>query len=318
MEDEGSTEDIRELGGFLALLSDLGTSEPAKRAADMEDQGLSGVSRELSSFCSELGRFLVFTRSWSSKNLRAELTSEANSIHNAMKQFWADTYGTGHDEHLLSHLARILFMKRKRVESGDASQLGQACASQEETWRAIRDVLELRLSYLKSKGIEDLHHVLTNDERNELIKRARADYEDSEEQRSLHDLDIKKGKHEGRERMGRGALRRSRAKSGSDAKGARSRPASQPTTRKSKALSKGREKVATGSLDNFLEVQKVKRWCRHLESICGTKQIWEMLVFTGRFEADMLREALRSCKEDGDVEEETQDADQQHWRRLRK
>ena len=30
----------------------------------------------------------------------------------------------------------------------------------------------------------------------------------------------------------------------------------------------------------------------------------------------MLREALRSSEQDGDVEEETQDADQQHWRRL--
>ena len=30
----------------------------------------------------------------------------------------------------------------------------------------------------------------------------------------------------------------------------------------------------------------------------------------------MLREALRSFEQDGDAEEDTQDADQQHWRRL--
>ena len=98
------------------MFSDRGASQPAERAADMEDEGLSRVSRELSSFCSELGRFLVFTRSWSSSNLREELTSEANLVHNAIKQCWADTYDTGHDEDLLSHLARLLFMKRKRVE----------------------------------------------------------------------------------------------------------------------------------------------------------------------------------------------------------
>ena len=265
MEEERHTEDICELGSFLALLSDLGTSEPAERAADMEDEGIFRVSRELSKFCSELGRFLVFTHSWSSKNLREELTSEANLIHKAMKQFWADTYGTGHDEDLLSHLARILFMRRRRVESGDASQPDQACASQEETWRAIRDVLELRQSYLKSKGIEDLRHVLTKDERKELSKRAKADYEDSEEQRSLQDLDIKKGKDEGREYMGGGALRRSKAKSQSDGKGDRSRGAPEPMTRKSK--------VQTGSLENFLEVQKWKRWCWQLQTICGTMQI---------------------------------------------
>jgi len=194
MEDERSSGDCRELGSFLAMLSDPDTSEPVERAADMEDEGRCRVSRELVSFFRELGMFLVFTRSWSSSNLREELTSEANCIHNAIKQFWADTYGTGDDEDLLSHLARLLFMKRKRVESADASQLGHACASQEETWRAIRDVLELRQSYLKSKGIENLRYVLTSDERVELTKRARADFEESEAQRILQDLDIEKGR----------------------------------------------------------------------------------------------------------------------------
>ena len=316
MENEHGSEDIREPGSFLALLSDLGTSELVERAADMEDEGLSRVSRELSSFFCELGRFLEFTRSWSSKNLREELTGEANLIHNAMKQFWADTYDTGHDDDLRSHLARILFMKRKRVESADASQLGLACASQEETWRAIRDVLELRQSYLKSKGIKDLRHVLTSDERIELTKRARADYEDSEEQRILQDLDIRNGKARGKQWRGKGALRRSKAKSEDDGKGACFRGAPQPARGKGKPKSKCHQKVGTGSLDTFLEAQKGKRWRRHLQRICGTKQIWEILAFTGRFEADKLREALRSSEQDGDVEEETQDVDGQYWRRL--
>ena len=80
------------------------------------------------------------------------------------------------------------------MESADASQLGHAFASQEETWRAIRDVLELRQSYLKSKGIENLRYVLTSDERVELTKRARADFEESEAQRILQDLDIENGR----------------------------------------------------------------------------------------------------------------------------
>ena len=88
-----------------------------------------------------------------------------------MRQFWEETYDTGYDGNLLKQHARHLFMKRKHVESADASQLGLAFASQEETWRAIRDVLELRQSYLKSKGIEDLRHVLTSDERAERTKR---------------------------------------------------------------------------------------------------------------------------------------------------
>ena len=58
MEDERSSGDCRELGSFLAMLSDRGTSQPAERAADMEDERSSGDSRELGSFFRELGSFL--------------------------------------------------------------------------------------------------------------------------------------------------------------------------------------------------------------------------------------------------------------------
>ena len=136
-----------------------------------------------------------------------------------MRQFWADTYDTGYDEDVLSQLARLLFMKRKRVESGVASQIGLAFASQEETWRAIRNVLELRQSYLKSKGIEDLRHVPTSDE---LTKRARADYEASEEQRALQARDVEKGKAKGKRWGGKGAAGRGKGKSkGKGSKGQR-------------------------------------------------------------------------------------------------
>ena len=78
------------------------------------------------------------------------------------------------------------------MESADASQLGLAFAAQEETWRAIRNVLELRQSYLKSRGIEDLRHVLTSAERAEFTKRVREDYEESGEQRALQERDVEK------------------------------------------------------------------------------------------------------------------------------
>ena len=124
--------------------------------------------------------------------------AEADEVHNAMQQFWESSYDTCYDKAVLKQLSHILSLKRKQIQSADASQLGHAFASQEETWRAIRDVIELRQSYLKSKGIDYLRHVLTSDERAELTKRARADYEDSEAQRILHDLDIGKGNAEGK------------------------------------------------------------------------------------------------------------------------
>ena len=64
------------------------------------------------------------------------------------------------------------------MESADASQLGHGdeedhsrdLASQEETWRAIRGVLELRHKYLESKGIADRCHVQTDEERGECMR----------------------------------------------------------------------------------------------------------------------------------------------------
>ena len=38
----------------------------------------------------------------------------------------------------------------------------------------------------------------------------------------------------------------------------------------------------------FLKEQKHKRWCRHLQRVCGTKQLWEVLAFSGTFDLDML------------------------------
>ena len=50
-----------------------------------------------------------------------------------MRQLWEEAYDTGYDEEVLSQLARLLFMKRKRVESADASELDLAFASQNKS-----------------------------------------------------------------------------------------------------------------------------------------------------------------------------------------
>ena len=56
-----------------------------------------------------------------------------------------------------------------------------------------------------------------------------------------------------------------------------------------------------------------------MQRVCGTKQIWEILVFTGRFDVETLEAALarRSSEQDGDAEEDTQGADQEQRRLLR-
>ena len=44
------------------------------------------------------------------------------------------------------------------------------------------------------------------------------------------------------------------------------------------------------SLQQFLRGQRRKRWCRHLQRVCGSKQLWEVLLFSGRFDVDTFRE----------------------------
>ena len=54
-------------------------------------------------------------------------------------------------------------------------------------------------------------------------------------------------------------------------------------------------KGGRGSLATFVRAQKRKRWCRHLQRVGGTKQIWEVLAFSGRFDIPMLLQALHQA-----------------------
>ena len=51
-----------------------------------------------------------------------------------------------------------------------------------------------------------------------------------------------------------------------------------------------------------------KRWCRHLQRICGTKQLWEVLAFTGRFDIDFFEKTLSQKDLGGDAEATGQDS----------
>ena len=53
----------------------------------------------------------------------------------------------------------------------------------------------------------------------------------------------------------------------------------------------------------FVKNQKRKRWHRHLQRICGSKQVWEILSFTGCFEPALIQAAVMRGK-DGQQDEE--------------
>ena len=113
------------------------------------------------------------------------------------------------------------------VKSGDDEHHGSAFAPQEETWRAIRNVMELRHKYIESKCIADLGHVLTPNERGELTKGVRDEHEATEEQRVLQDKYVERGKAKGKWWTGNGAA--------GDDKGSRTRGARQLAKGKGKA-----------------------------------------------------------------------------------
>ena len=73
---------------------------------------------------------------------------EAEQIHAEMKAFWREFSNTDYNKDVLKQLSHVLFMKRKEVRSDGAGELDHAFASEQETWRAIRDVLERRQSML--------------------------------------------------------------------------------------------------------------------------------------------------------------------------
>ena len=245
--------------------SDRGACQPAQKAADVEGE------------CSHQA----------SCHQETTIEKKTRQIHEIMRECWEETEGTRHGkdlEVLREHLRRVLFLKRKKP----SGQPGLALASQEETCRAIGNVLELRHSYLESKGIEDPFHILMDAERDELIKWAKAQYEGSEEQRFLQSADARKWKPKGKQ---------------SKRKGGKSRGRNAP-------------QLAQGTLSDFLLTQKKKRWRVHLEEVCGTKQIWEVLAFTGWFHSDSFLEVLRLSGQDRDAKEKPQIVHRQQRRDL--
>ena len=207
-------------------------------------------------------------------------------------------YDGDYDPTLLSQLSRVLFMKRKPQEApAGASQPGSeedvddedtAFASKEETGEAILSVLQLRRTFLQRKGITDMRHILTDEERAELTNTVLVDYEMSTQQVELQERDTAKGKYMGLTPPG-GAARPARRGKGKGRGKAHAGGAAQPT--------------AKGSAAAFEGQQKRKRWRQHLQRTCGSKQIWELLAYTGSFHVDYLREALETTATQDDDEE---------------
>jgi len=111
------------------------------------------------------------------------------AAHDEMQQFWNERYGTNCDPTVVEQVGRLLFLKRKRGAVTDASRRGLAFASQEETWRAIKRVLDRRQKYLKRIGINEVDHHMNEEQKAEFCKLEREVFHTSGEQKKRQALD---------------------------------------------------------------------------------------------------------------------------------
>ena len=202
------------------------------------------------------------------------LSRRAAALHESIREAWERRYIGDYDQRLLSQLSKVLFMKRKPQQAlAGAAQPGddeeddehvRHFASLEETGTAVLTVLQQRQDYLDSIGITDPAHTLSPDEREEMTKRVRDAYETSEEQLALQNRD-----------HARAVANRKGDAGGVPVPPWRAKPA------------------AKGSVANYVRQQKRKRWCLHLQRMCGSKQLWEVIAFTGCFDPVVLQQALQ-------------------------
>ena len=193
------------------------------------------------------------------------VTIQAHDLHNSLRLWWDQRYDIEYPPKLLHHISLLLFKKRKSPQPTDEDD-DTAFAPQHETYRALVSVLQMRCEFLASKGIDNLHHVMNETERKEVVQHARAKYENTEDQIARQDADDAYW-HEMREVKGKGKGNKGKS-----------------------ALNK--------SLKQYMNQQMRKRWHRNLQRVCGSKQVWEVLVFSGRFDVATLTRALDNANED--------------------
>ncbi len=226
----------------------------------------------------------------------------AQELHHQMREFWDQSHDDGYDPKVLLHLSRLLFMKRKDAQPAE-EDVGTAFASQQETARAIASVLRVRHDFLRSNKIDDPRHVLTDSERQELVQRVQKAYWQTPRQRQLERRDAAAAEAAGKSPP--------KGKRSQGTQGARGAP--QPAQGK-KSNGKGK---GIGSVAKYVKEQKHKRWQLHLQCVCGSKQIWELLAFTGGFDVHWLERALHAEADNASTPPHPrEEAAHQHRRRL--
>ena len=181
----------------------------------------------------------------------------------------------------LPDLSKLLFLKRNLAnDSAGASQPGSDesfYAPQTETGIAILRALEQRYCYLNWKNIADKRHVLTEEQRAELVKYFRDQWVETPLQQEKIASDwqtwssLNEKYRQSKDQKGKGA---SRGRGAAQLEGPKN----------------------PGSWKSYLHAKMRSRWCRYLQINFGTKQFWELMVFSGRFDPKVWEELQDSSE----------------------
>ena len=182
-------------------------------------------------------------------------------IHAEMKMYWQAFSNTPYKEDVLEQLSRVMFIKTKEVRS------------EEDTFGAIRDVLERRWSYLRRKGIKNLGHILDENQRVEFCKAVRKEYEDLKDQQRRQAKDKKVNYDIYMDKVEQQWVEWVRNGKG-----------------------RGDPEPVKVSRATFVKKQKRSRWYLHLQRSCGTPQAWRVMSFTGCFEPGVIHAAVMNDK----------------------
>ena len=170
------------------------------------------------------------------------------------------------------NLGRILFKKRHILVDG---QRRPYMAPGKETRSCIQALLQRRRKYIHYRDIREQNYVFQDDDRKEVMKMCKDEYQATDEQLKLQKRDSWKVRE-----AGKAGMTGKKGKGGKKGKEGKSGGASQPG------------KPGLGPNGVAVRNGKHSRFARHLQRVGGTMQLCELILFTGRVDPDFLTRGI--------------------------
>ncbi len=220
------------------------------------------------------------------------LAADAEELHETLRRQEADEMK---DPELLAHIGHLLFMKRKVLING---VMKPYVASSQETRDCILALLARRRDFMQANDMREdrsTKYVFRDAERAAVMKAWKEEYHAEPEQLERQRLDSWKPQSGPEAHAAASSASQPACTGGKGAKG------KDGNGKKGQSHRDGKGKDSQGTPDgdsfgpNMTAVRKGKhsRFARHLQRVAGSKQMAEVIIFTGKVDTFMLTELLR-------------------------